>query len=70
MFGTNKIVIKNAEFHDNFKSVEKVFKKCTQKVMSKTNLTNMSKRGKSAYFRHILLITFFWYIFGRDLKSS
>jgi hypothetical protein len=45
--------IKNAEFHADFKSVKKVFKKCTKKVIRKTSLTNISKNGKSAYFRHI-----------------
>ncbi len=40
-----KKVSKNAEFHADFESV--------QKVVSKTSLTNMSKRKKSAYFLYV-----------------
>ncbi len=42
---------KNAEFHADFESVEKVVKICTKKVISKTSLTNKSKSEKSAYCR-------------------
>ncbi len=52
-FEKSKKVSKNAEFHADFKSVEKVFKKCTKKDISKTSLTNMSKSGKSAYLSPI-----------------
>jgi hypothetical protein len=38
----NQKDVKNTEFHANFKSVEKVFKK----VISKTSLTNMRKVEK------------------------
>jgi hypothetical protein len=36
-----------------------------KRVISKTNLTNMSKSEKSAYFRHIFAIYFFWCIFSK-----
>ncbi len=39
----SKKISKNAEFHADFESVEKVVKKCTKKVISKTSLRNMSK---------------------------
>jgi phosphoenolpyruvate carboxylase len=51
-------VSKNAEFHADLKSVEKVFYKCTKKVISKTSLTNMSKSGKVHISVTFLLITF------------
>ncbi len=41
-------VSKNAEFHADFESVEKVLEKCTQKILSKTILMNMSKSVKTA----------------------
>jgi len=54
-----KIYIKNAEFHADFESVEKVVKKCPdKKVISKTRLTNMSKSEKRAYFRHVFANNF------------
>ena len=56
---------KNAEFHADFESVEKVVKKCTKKVISKTSWTNISKSEKSAYFRHVFANNFFWYIFSK-----
>jgi hypothetical protein len=71
-----KKVPKNAEFHADFKSVGKVFKKMHQKtVISKTSLTNMSKRRKrkSACFRHIFANTYFgtfFKTFSTDLKSA
>jgi hypothetical protein len=34
-----------------------------KKVIRKLSLTNMSKSGKSAYFRHVFANNFFWYIF-------
>jgi hypothetical protein len=49
----SKKVPKNAELHADFKSVEKDFKNVTKRLISKTNLMNMSKSGKSAYFYHI-----------------
>jgi hypothetical protein len=45
-----KKIVKNAGFHADFKSVEKVVKKCTKKVLSKTSLMNMSKSENSAFF--------------------
>ncbi len=68
-------VSKNAEFHADFESVEKVVKKCTQKtILSKTSLTNMSKSEKSAYFRHIFVKNFFlvhfFKTFSTDSKSA
>ncbi len=38
--------------------LKKFFKNCTKKVINKTSLTNMSKSGKSAYFRHIVTNNF------------
>jgi hypothetical protein len=36
-----------------------------EEVTSKTSLTNMSKSEKSAYFRHVFAIGFFWvHFFG------
>jgi hypothetical protein len=49
----NKKDIKNAELLADF---DKVVKKCTKKVISKTSLTNMSKSEISVT---VLLITFF-----------
>jgi hypothetical protein len=69
-----KKVSKNAEFLADFKHVEKVFKKCTKKVINKTSLMNMSKSGKSAYFCHIFANNFFLVnflkTFSTDLKSA
>ncbi len=53
---------KNAEFHADFESVEKIVKNAPKKVTSKTSLTNMSKSDKSAYFRHVF--RFFWFDFS------
>ncbi len=50
-FEKNQKGVKNAEFHADFQSVEKVVKNAHKKVISKTSLTNMSKSEKSAYFR-------------------
>ncbi len=36
-----------------FQIRRKSFKNAPEQVMSKTSLTNMSKSGKSAYFRHV-----------------
>ncbi len=43
-FEKNQKKYQNAEFHADFKSIEKVLKNA-QKVISKTSLTNMSKSG-------------------------
>ncbi len=50
---------KNAEFHADFESVEKVVKNAPKKVISKTSLTNMSKSEKVHIYVTFLLITFF-----------
>ncbi len=42
----------------------------TQKVTSKTSLTNKSKNEKSAYFRHVYANNFFGCIFSTDSKSA
>jgi hypothetical protein len=39
-------ILKIAEFNADFESVEKVVKKCTKKVISKTSFTKMSKSEK------------------------
>ena len=51
---------KNAEFYADFKSVEKVLKNAHTKSLSITNLMNISKSEKSAYFRHVFVNNFFW----------
>jgi hypothetical protein len=69
---TSKKASKDAEFRADFKSVEKV-KKMQQKVICKTSWTNMSKSGKSAYFRHIFATYFFvnfFKTFSTHLKSA
>jgi hypothetical protein len=50
--------------------LEKFLKKCTQKVLSKTILMNMSKSEKSAYFRHIFANNFFVIFFKTFSKDS
>ncbi len=69
-----KMVSKNAEFHADFESVEKVVKKCTKKVISKTSLTNMSKSEKSAYFLNVFdnnfFLLHFFKTFSTDSKSA
>jgi hypothetical protein len=55
--------IKNAEIHADFESVEKVVKKCTKKVISKTRLTNMIKGEKGYISVTFLLLTFLVHFF-------
>ncbi len=73
-FEKSEKVSKNAEFHADFESVEKIAKKCTKKVISKTSLKNMSKSEKSAFFRHVfannLFLVHFFKTFSTDLKSA
>ncbi len=52
-------VLKTAEFHADFESVEKLLKNAPKKVIRKTSLTNLSKSEKSAYFRHVFANNFF-----------
>jgi hypothetical protein len=67
-------VSKNAKFHADFESVEKVVKNAPKKVISKTSLTNMSKSEKSAFFRHVFANNFFvvhlFKVFSTDSKSA
>jgi hypothetical protein len=52
-------VSKNAEFHADFKYVEKVVKMNTKKVISKKKLMNMSKSSLLGMFmKFVWLITF------------
>jgi hypothetical protein len=44
-FEKNQKKYQNAEFHADFKSIEKGLKNAHKKVISKTSLTNMSKSG-------------------------
>ncbi len=64
----------NAEFHADFKSVEKLVKNAPKKVINKTSLTNMSKSEKSAFFRHVFANNFylvnFFKTFSTDSKSA
>ncbi len=70
-FEKSKKVSKNAKFHADFESVEKMHHK---KVISKTSLTNMSKSKKSAFFRHVFANNFFlvhlFKTFSTDSKSA
>ncbi len=70
-FFKSKKVWKNAEFHADFESNEKMH---TKKVISKTSLTNMRKSEKSAFFRHVFANNFFlvhfFKTFSTDSKSA
>jgi hypothetical protein len=57
-------VLKNAEFHADFESVEKVVKKYTKKSYQQSE--------KSAYFRHVFANNFgaFFKTFSTDSKSA
>jgi hypothetical protein len=70
LFFLSKKISKNADFHADFESAEKVVKNAPKKVTSKTSLTNMSKSEKSAYFRHLFANNFFWVNFSTDSKSA
>jgi hypothetical protein len=66
-------VSKNAEFHADFKPVEKVLKIVPKKVIGE----NVTKICTFSTFTHVhqtcLLITFFWCFFktfSTDLKSA
>jgi hypothetical protein len=67
-------VSKNAEIHADFKSVEKVLKKCTKKVISK----NVTEKGTFFTFTHVRQTCFaynffcvhFLTTFSTDLKSA
>jgi hypothetical protein len=59
-------VSKNAEFHADFESVEKVVKK----VISKTSLTYISKSEKSAYFLHVFAKNFFFAAFFKTFLTD
>jgi hypothetical protein len=53
--------------------LKKFFKNAPTKFISKTSLTNMSKSGKSAHFRHVFDNNFFCTVFktfSMDLKSA
>jgi hypothetical protein len=65
----NKKDVKNAEFHVDFESVEKVVKNAPKKVLSKISLTNKSKSEKSAFFRHIFANNFFGAFFQNFLNG-
>jgi hypothetical protein len=68
-------ISKNAEFHADLESVEKVVKKCNKKkVISKKSLTNMSKKWKKGFFPSHFANNFFmlhfFKTFSTDLKSA
>jgi hypothetical protein len=54
-----KKISKKLQFQADFKSIEKVFKKCTKKSYEQNKIEEMSKSGKSAYFRHVFANNFF-----------
>ncbi len=67
------MISKNAGFHADFESVKKVAEKYTQKVISKTSLTNTSKVKIVHISVMFLLITFlvhFFKTFSTDSKSG
>jgi hypothetical protein len=70
IFFLSKKYIKNAEFHADFKSIEKLVKKCTKKVISKTGLTDKSESEKSAYFCQVFSKSFFLVHFSKLFKWS
>jgi hypothetical protein len=59
-------VSKNAEFHADFESVEKVVKE----VISKTSLMYISKSEKSAYFLHVFANNFFLLHFFKTFSTD
>ncbi len=51
--------------------VKKLQKKShTHKNYKPTNFTDISKSGKSAYFRHVYYFGAYFTTFSRDLKSA
>jgi hypothetical protein len=67
----SKKVSKNAEFHADFKSVDKSCEKMHQKkVISKTSLTNMSESEKSAFFHHVFANNFFFCTFFQNFFNG
>ncbi len=57
---------KNAEFHADFESVEKVFKKFTKKkLLAKMWWKNALFSLLLMFVKLVLLITFFWRIFSQ-----
>ncbi len=63
--------IKNAEFHADFESVEKVLKKCTEKkLLAKTWRKNSLFSILLMFVKLVLLITFFGAIFNNFLTDS
>ncbi len=62
----SKKVSKNAEFHADFKSVEKFVKKCKQKKLWAKQVWRTWVKVKIVHFYvTFLLINFFWYIFSK-----
>jgi hypothetical protein len=64
-FGKSKKILKNPEFHADFKSDEEFLKNAPKRVRNKTSLRKMIKSGKSAHFRHVFANNYFWYIFKK-----
>ncbi len=65
-FTKSKKVSKNAEFHADFESVEKVLKKCIKKkLLAKTWRKNAHFSLLFMFVKLVLLITFFWCIFSQ-----
>jgi hypothetical protein len=54
---------KHANLHAGFQTVEKVAINVPIKRYKETNWMSMSQSGKSAYFHHILFITFLCFIY-------
>jgi hypothetical protein len=74
-FSKNSIwVSKNAEFHADFESVEKVVKKCTKKTLQAKQVWQTWVKVKKVHISvTFLLITFFVYFFktfSTDSKSA
>jgi hypothetical protein len=58
-FGKNQKRYKKTQNFMLISNLLKIFTKIHKKVISETSLTNMSKSGKSEYFRHIFANNFF-----------
>jgi hypothetical protein len=53
--------------------LKKFFKNALKKAINKTSWTNMSKNGKSAYFRHVFtnnLLAGSWLVAGRRERCA
>ncbi len=68
------IYLEKAEFYADFRMVEMLQKNALTKSYKETNLTNMSKSGKSTFIHHIFVNNFlcvnFFATFSLVLKAA